>query len=194
MAEFVIVRCPRPDFGLWCRRCALLLVIMLLQELSDVFSAGGPLAQAVTDYRPRQAQLELAQAIEDTLGHRCTLVAEAGTGTGKTWAYLVPAFLGGGKVLISTGTRTLQDQLFHRDIPRLRKALQASVNVALLKGRSNYVCHYHLERLSGDDRALKSRTEIAQLRAIQVFAQQSESGDKAQLDTVPEEADLWARV
>lgn len=167
---------------------------MLLQELSAVFADLGPLAQAVPDYRPRQAQLELSRAIEETLASRGTLVAEAGTGTGKTWAYLVPAFLGGGKVLISTGTRTLQDQLFHRDIPRLRKALQVSVNVALLKGRSNYVCHYHLERLSGDDRALKSRTEIAQLRAIQVFAQQSESGDKAQLDTVPEEADLWARV
>lgn len=194
MAEFVIVRCPRPDFGLWCRRCALLLVIMLLQELSDVFSAGGPLAQAVPDYRPRQAQLELAQAIEDTLGHRSTLVAEAGTGTGKTWAYLVPAFLGGSKVLVSTGTRTLQDQLFHRDVPRLRSALQVSVNVALLKGRSNYVCHYFLDRMSGDDRALKSRAEIAQFRQIQVFTQQSDTGDKSELATVPEEADIWNRV
>src|SRR5690554_292458 len=118
---------------------------MLLQELSDVFSPQGSIASAVADYRPRSAQLELARAIESTLSQRATLIAEAGTGTGKTWAYLVPAFLSGSKVLVSTGTRTLQDQLFHRDIPHLRKALQLSIDVALLKGRSNYVCHYHLE-------------------------------------------------
>src|SRR5690554_1629953 len=140
---------------------------MLLHELSDVFSPEGPIAQAEPDYRPRPAQLELAQAIEATLTQRSTLIAEAGTGTGKTWAYLVPAFLSGSKVLVSTGTRTLQDQLFHRDVPRLRKALQLSIDVALLKGRSNYVCHYHLERMFGDDRALKSRAEVGQLRQIQ---------------------------
>lgn len=167
---------------------------MLLQELSDVFSPQGPIADAVPDYRPRQAQLELALAIEDTLAKRKTLIAEAGTGTGKTWAYLVPGFLSGNKVLVSTGTRTLQDQLFHRDIPYLRKALQLSIHVALLKGRSNYVCHYHLERMFGDERGLKSRSEASQLRQIQVFAQQSDSGDKSELTTVPEDADIWHRV
>lgn len=167
---------------------------MLLQELSDIFAADGPLAQAEPDYRPRQAQLELAQAIQETLADHATLVAEAGTGTGKTWAYLVPAFLSGGKVLVSTGTRTLQDQLFRRDLPRLRKALALPIVVALLKGRGNYVCHYHLERLSGDDRALKSRAEISQLRRIQVFAQQSQTGDRSDLAEVPEDADIWNRV
>lgn len=167
---------------------------MLLQELSDIFAADGPIAQAVPDYRPRQAQLELAQAIQDTLVDHATLVAEAGTGTGKTWAYLVPAFLSGGKVLVSTGTRTLQDQLFRRDLPKLRKALALPIVVALLKGRGNYVCHYHLDRLSGDDRALKSRAEISQLRRIQVFAQQSQTGDRSDLAEVPEDADIWNRV
>lgn len=167
---------------------------MLLQELSDIFAAGGPIAQAVPDYHPRQAQLELAQAIQDTLVDHATLVAEAGTGTGKTWAYLVPAFLSGGKVLVSTGTRTLQDQLFRRDLPKLRKALALPIVVALLKGRGNYVCHYHLDRLSGDDRALKSRAEISQLRRIQVFAQQSQTGDRSDLAEVPEDADIWNRV
>ncbi len=167
---------------------------MLLQELSDIFAADGPIAKAMPDYRPRQAQLELAQAIEETLRDHSTLIAEAGTGTGKTWAYLVPAFLSGSKVLVSTGTRTLQDQLFRRDLPRLRKALALPINVALLKGRGNYVCPYHLERLSGDDRALKSRTEISQLRHIQVFAQQSKTGDKSDLAQVPEDADIWNRV
>ncbi|PLC55171.1 helicase [Pollutimonas nitritireducens] len=167
---------------------------MLLQELSDIFAPDGPIAKAMPDYRPRQAQLELAQAIEETLRDHSILIAEAGTGTGKTWAYLVPAFLSGSKVLVSTGTRTLQDQLFRRDLPRLRKALAMPINVALLKGRGNYVCPYHLERLSGDDRALKSRAEISQLRHIQVFAQQTKTGDKSDLVQVPEDADIWNRV
>jgi ATP-dependent DNA helicase DinG len=167
---------------------------MLLQELSDIFSPDGPIAKAMPDYRPRQAQLELAQAIEETLQSHSTLIAEAGTGTGKTWAYLVPAFLSGSKVLVSTGTRTLQDQLFRRDLPKLRQALALPITVALLKGRGNYVCHYHLERLQGDDRALKSRAEISQLRHIQVFAQQSRSGDRSDLAEVPEDADIWNRV
>ena len=167
---------------------------MLLQELSDIFAADGPLAAVAPDYRPRQSQLEMAQAIEEALCDHSTLVAEAGTGTGKTWAYLVPAFLSGKKVLVSTGTRTLQDQLFQRDLPRLRAALSLPITVALLKGRGNYVCHYHLERLSGDDRALKSRAEISQLRHIQVFAKQSKTGDKAELAQVPEEADIWNRA
>jgi len=167
---------------------------MLFQELSDIFSPNGPIASAVPDFRPRPAQLELAQAIEKAVQERQVLVAEAGTGTGKTWAYLVPAFLCGGKVLVSTGTRTLQDQLFRRDLPRLRAALALPITVALLKGRGNYVCHYHLERLAGDDRALKSRAEIGQLRHIQVFAQQSKTGDRADLVQVPEDADIWNRV
>lgn len=167
---------------------------MILQELSDVFSPQGPIARAIPDYTPRQAQLELALAIQETINDRATLIAEAGTGTGKTWAYLAPAFLSGAKVLVSTGTRTLQDQLFYRDVPRLREALQLSIDVALLKGRGNYVCHYHLDRMFGDERALKSRTEITQLRHIQVFCQQSDTGDKSQLTTVPEEADIWHRV
>src|SRR3546814_9556178 len=106
------------------------------------------------------AQLELAQAIEQAWQEHATLVAEAGTGTGKTWAYLVPAFLGGGKVLISTGTRTLQDQLFRRDLPRLREALALPIAAALLKGRGNYVCHYHLARLSADERADRKSTRL----------------------------------
>lgn len=167
---------------------------MFDQLLSDIFAGDGLIAQAVPDYRPRQAQLELAQAIEKAALDHTTLIAEAGTGTGKTWAYLVPAFLSGGKVLVSTGTRTLQDQLFRRDIPRLRKALALPVTVSLLKGRGNYVCHYHLDRLSGDDRALKSRAEVGQLRHIQLFSQQSRTGDRSDLAEVPEDADIWNRV
>lgn len=167
---------------------------MLDLDISEFFAAEGPLGKALPGYTPRPAQIELAQAIGQAITDRATLVAEAGTGIGKTWAYLVPAMVAGGKVVISTGTRTLQDQLFARDLPRVRAALAAPVTAALLKGRGNYVCHYHLERLQGDERALKSRTEIAQLRQIQVFAGISKTGDRADLGKIPEDADIWNRV
>jgi ATP-dependent DNA helicase DinG len=162
--------------------------------ISEIFSLDGPLAAMSPGFRVRTTQIELAQAVERTIAERSTLIAEAGTGTGKTWAYLVPALLGGGKVLVSTGTRTLQDQLFARDLPRVREALSIPATIALLKGRGNYVCHYHLERLQGEDRALKSRGEVHQLRNIQTFAQQSVTGDRADLPTVPEDAEIWQRV
>jgi ATP-dependent DNA helicase DinG len=167
---------------------------MLDLEISEFFAEDGPLAKALPGYRMRSAQVGLAEAIERAIASRSTLVAEAGTGIGKTWAYLVPAFLGGGKVLISTGTRTLQDQLFARDLPRVRAALAVPVSAALLKGRGNYLCHYHLDRLGGDDRALKSRAEISQLRHIQKFAVHTKTGDRADLAQVPEDADIWQRV
>ncbi|AZY48701.1 ATP-dependent DNA helicase [Bordetella avium] len=167
---------------------------MLDLDISEFFNADGPLAKAMPGFRPRNAQLELAQAIESAMVDRATLVAEAGTGTGKTWAYLVPAIVQGGKVLVSTGTRTLQDQLYTRDLPKVRAALSAPVTAALLKGRGNYLCHYHLERLQGDDRALKSRTEVAQLRQIQVFAGITKTGDRADLAQIPEDAEIWQRV
>jgi len=168
---------------------------MLSQDIADVFAPAGPIAAAVPDYQVRAAQVALAQAIGETLANNGTLIAEAGTGTGKTWAYLAPALLAGRKTLISTGTRTLQDQLFARDIPRLRAALALSARVALLKGRGNYVCHYHLQRTAaGDGSLLRSRTEVAQLRKIEEFAELSQSGDKSELASVPEEAGLWNLV
>ncbi len=167
---------------------------MFSDDLADLFGPDGPLARQLPGYVPRAAQLELSEAIRDTLEGGGVLIAEAGTGTGKTWAYLAPAFLSGGKVLVSTGTRTLQDQLFRRDIPRLRDALALPVDVALLKGRGNYVCHYHLERVEQDERALKSREEMPQLRAIRRFVRESGSGDRADLPEVPETADIWNRV
>jgi len=170
------------------------MIFMFDSNIADYFSEQGPLARALPGYRSRPAQVELAEAIGRAIRERGTLVAEAGTGIGKTWAYLVPAIVQGGKVLISTGTRTLQDQLYGRDLPRVRQALAAPVSVALLKGRGNYVCHYHLDRLQGDDRALKSRSEVAQLRKIQLFAGISKTGDRADLGDVPEDADIWQRV
>lgn len=167
---------------------------MLTLELDDIFSESGPLAESVKHYHLRHGQLELARSIAKAISDQEILIAEAGTGTGKTWAYLVPAFLSGGKVLVSTGTRTLQDQLFRRDLPHLRKALALSLQIALLKGRSNYVCHYHLERAEHDGRGFSSRREAEYLHEITRFITQSTTGDKVDLASVPEDAEIWSRV
>lgn len=162
-------------------------------DVERLFSQDGPLATAVDGYRSRASQTEMAKAISRAIAGQGTLVAEAGTGTGKTFAYLAPALLWGGKVIISTGTKNLQDQLFLRDIPTVRKALSAPVSVALLKGRANYVCHFHLERTLQNGR-LTAREDVGYLREISRFAKTSSSGDKAELSKVPESALVWNLV
>jgi ATP-dependent DNA helicase DinG len=122
------------------------------------------------------------------------LIAEAGTGTGKTFAYLVPALLAGGKVIISTGTKTLQDQLFDRDLPAVREALASGASAALLKGRANYVCLYRLRRAGADEARYVTRDEGAQLRRIERFAAVSTTGDRADLADVPEDAPVWVHA
>lgn len=164
-----------------------------MSELEAIFSEEGVLARAVRAYRRRPFQLEMAAAVRDAMDARAVLVAEAGTGTGKTFAYLVPALLSGGKVIISTGTKMLQDQLYGRDIPTVRAALKIPVTVALLKGRANYVCHYHLERTLRDGR-LSTRDDARDLARIERFVRTSQSGDRAECSTVPENSGIWASV
>jgi ATP-dependent DNA helicase DinG len=162
-----------------------------MPELSSVFAADGALARAIPGYRVRPQQIEMAQRIAAAIQKHGVLVAEAGTGTGKTVAYLVPALLAGGKAIISTGTKTLQDQLFQRDLPTVRDALKAPATIALLKGRANYVCHYHLARAKEAGRFL-SREEAGHILAIARFAQVSQTGDKAECAEVPEDSGAWA--
>lgn len=162
-------------------------------EIDQLFGVDSPLGHAVGGFRPRQSQTEMAKAIANAIANQNTLIAEAGTGTGKTFAYLVPSLLWGGKVIISTGTKNLQDQLFLRDIPTVRKALGAPVSVALLKGRANYVCHFHLERTLQNGR-LTSRDDVGYLREISRFMKTTSSGDKAELSKVPETALVWNLV
>jgi len=167
----------------------------LMAQLSAIFSADGLLARNIPDYRPRTQQLEMAQTIAQAIENQEILVAEAGTGTGKTFAYLAPALLSGGKVILSTGTKTLQDQLFQRDIPAMRAVLKIPVTVALLKGRANYICHYHLERtLNSDHIHLANRTEVKYLNLIERYANTSGHGDKSGLDSVPEQTAVWQYV
>ncbi|MBC3935332.1 ATP-dependent DNA helicase [Undibacterium rugosum] len=163
------------------------------QDIEHIFGVNGPLSAALPGYRPRQAQTEMAKAISDAIAGQKTLLAEAGTGTGKTYAYLAPALLWGGKVIVSTGTKNLQDQLFLRDIPTIKKILKAPVSVALLKGRSNYLCHYHLERTQQNGR-LTSREDVGYLRDISRFIKTTMTGDKSELSRVPETASVWSLV
>jgi ATP-dependent DNA helicase DinG len=161
--------------------------------LSEVFSPDGPLATGIAGYRLRAQQLEMAERVAAALKDNRVLVAEAGTGTGKTYAYLVPALLSGGKVIVSTGTKTLQDQLFNRDLPTVRDALRAPVKIALLKGRANYICHYHLDRALSDGRFL-AKEDAGYARAIARFAKTTQSGDKGECNDVPESSPVWGMV
>ena len=161
-----------------------------MSELTHAFSPDGPLAAAIPGFRARPQQIEMAEKVAEALKNYGVLVAEAGTGTGKTFAYLVPALLAGGKVIVSTGTKTLQDQLFKRDLPTVRNALKVPVRMALLKGRANYVCPYHLERNARDGR-FQSPQDASDLRKIVRFAQITHTGDKAECADVREDAPAW---
>jgi len=162
-------------------------------QLATMFADTGTLATAIPGYRPRASQQKMAEAVAKAIAENDTVIVEAGTGTGKTFAYLVPAMLWGGKVILSTGTKNLQDQLFLRDIPTVRHALNVPVSVSLLKGRANYLCHYHLERAQANGR-LASKQDAAWLRDIARFAMTTSTGDKAELAAVPENAPVWQMV
>ncbi|MDR5820369.1 ATP-dependent DNA helicase [Caballeronia sp. LZ043] len=142
---------------------------------------------------PPAEDLGIATAKTAIDGGENTLIVEAGTGTGKTYAYLVPAMLWGGKVIVSTGTKHLQDQLFQRDIPTVRDALAVPVSVAMLKGRANYLCHYYLER-TADNGRLPTRQDTSHLQEIVRFAKITRTGDKAELASVPENSPVWPMV
>jgi len=153
-------------------------------------SADGAFRRAWPGFRPRAGQQALAASVARAIVERGTLIAEAGTGTGKTFAYLVPLLLAGGKALVSTGTRHLQDQLHGRDLPAVQAALGLPVRTALLKGRANYVCHHHLARHLTDGRFPDPGVPQA-LQRIQAFAQRSESGDRADCAEVGEDDPAW---
>jgi ATP-dependent DNA helicase DinG len=164
-----------------------------LSTLPEIFSPDGPFARAIDGYRVRGQQLEMAERIAEAIRNNAVFIAEAGTGTGKTFAYLVPALKSNGKVIVSTGTKTLQDQLFNKDLPLVRDVLKAPVRIALLKGRANYVCPYHLQRSLADGRFL-TREDAADARRISVFAKTTQSGDKAECVEVNENSPVWQHV
>ncbi len=163
------------------------------QQVAEAFAADGALARSVPGFVARPSQREMALAVFDAIVERGTLVAEAGTGTGKTFAYLVPSLLAGGKVLVSVGTKTLQDQIFDKDLQTVSRALQARTDAVLLKGRQNYICLHRLNRAVSDG-LQETREAAGYVRLIERFARVSSSGDRAEVSTVPETAGIWHAV
>jgi ATP-dependent DNA helicase DinG len=159
----------------------------------EALSEGGALARALDAFVPRPAQLCLTGAIAETLQQRDVLLAEAGTGTGKTFAYLVPALLSGLKTIVSTGTRALQDQLYHRDLPRVRAALGVGHRAALLKGRANYLCRYRLDQARGEPR-FSTPEQVAQFQRIVTWSGRTQYGDIAELDGLADDSPLLPMV
>jgi ATP-dependent DNA helicase DinG len=159
----------------------------------ELLGVDGPFAGEIENFAERPSQLDMAEAVEMAIADGHALIAEAGTGTGKTFAYLVPALRSGKRVIVSTGTKTLQDQLFHRDLPRVRSVLGARVRTSLLKGRANYLCLYRLDQTHKEGR-LASREQVAHLQSIRAWAQRTGSGDRGEFADVPEDSPLWPRV
>jgi ATP-dependent DNA helicase DinG len=159
---------------------------MSLQILvREIFAPGGLLSRTVEEFKPRDGQTQMATAIARTIDEGGVLVVEAGTGIGKTFSYLVPALLSGTRVLLSTATKTLQDQLFGRDLPRLIKALGLPVRTALLKGRGSYLCLHRLE-VARQSSAFHDRTALRTLAKIEQWAQVTSTGDMAELPGLDE--------
>jgi ATP-dependent DNA helicase DinG len=163
-----------------------------LPTLHEFFSPGGLLAQSPLPYEYRPGQLEMAKAVERALAERRHLIVEAGTGTGKTLAYLLPALRTGQRVIISTGTKALQDQLYFRDIPFL-SSLLGELRVCYMKGRANYLCRHKLVALRSQP-ILTGLEEIDQYRQIAEWEQTTETGDRAEISGLPESSALWSKL
>jgi len=165
----------------------------LVSDSRAALAEGGVLAHNIPGFVARPAQQRLTEAIARAFETRGELLAEAGTGTGKTFAYLVPALLSGMKTIISTGTKALQDQLYHRDLPRVRDALGVGLTTALLKGRANYLCRYRLEQSKGEAR-LSSREQVSHFQRIVAWSGRTRMGDLAELEALPEDSPLLPMV
>ena len=163
-----------------------------LPTLREFFSPGGILAQSALPFEFRPGQLEMAKAVERALEERRHLIVEAGTGTGKTLAYLLPALRTGQRVIISTGTKALQDQLFFRDVPFL-ESLLGPLRVCYMKGRANYLCRHKLVTLQNQP-ILSGLEEIDQYRQISAWEQTTETGDRAEISGMPESSPLWNKL
>ncbi|MGJ0430013.1 ATP-dependent DNA helicase [Methylobacter sp.] len=161
-----------------------------MTELESFFGNDGALSKIISGYQPRTAQIEMADAIVRAVEESRNLIAEAGTGTGKTFAYLVPAILSGKKVIISTGTKNLQDQLFNKDLPVIRRAVKKPFMAALLKGRSNYLCSYRLKNAFESTLGF-SKDDAAALAKIKSWAQRTKIGDVSEMSEVAEADPIW---
>src|SRR6185436_4047506 len=186
----------------------------LPSRVTEIFSTSGPLASALFGFEPREGQRAMAEAVASVVETGGTLLAEAGTGTGKTLAYLIPAILSGHRVIVSTGTKNLQEQIFFKDLPVLRDALGLEFSATLMKGRSNYLCLYRFERLDSDasphdddggglfgfggrDAApdpIRKPEHAVFLPILRNWAARTATGDRAELRDLPEDLPVWSDV
>jgi ATP-dependent DNA helicase DinG len=160
-----------------------------VNELSEFFGDAGPLRELLPGFQPRAGQTWMAEAVAEAIEHGGKLVVEAGTGTGKTFAYLLPALLSGRKTIISTGTKALQDQLYHRDLPLIASAVGRPVTTALLKGRANYLCLERCDRVTDVPDGLHG-----DLNAVREWRHRTDTGDRAELTEVAEDSRIWPLV
>lgn len=156
---------------------------------AEILGPAGPLAARLSGFQPRRGQQEMAARVEAALAQHSIFVGESGTGTGKTFAYLVPALLSGKRLLISSGTKHLQEQIFERDLPLVRELLEIPVRAALLKGRANYLCLHRLQRCDGE-----RDIDEGYLHRIRVWARRTRSGDLSEVSDVPEDSTIWPQV
>jgi ATP-dependent DNA helicase DinG len=161
--------------------------------LREIFGPGGLLERCHDGYEFRSSQLEMAELVEQAFEKKQHLIVEAGTGTGKTLAYLVPAIRSGHGVVVSTATKSLQEQLFQKDIPFLQRYFAPGLKVAVMKGRSNFLCRQKLHQL-GQQPVLKGLDEVDWLQKITRWERETETGDRAELDFLPDDAELWSRL
>ena len=163
--------------------------LLAVKTLTDFFGEQSPLKDLLPGFQPRAGQGWMAEAVAEAISNSDKLVVEAGTGTGKTFAYLIPALLSGRKTIISTGTKALQDQLYHRDLPLVGKAIGRPVTTALLKGRANYLCLQRLDQVTDPASML-----LEDLNDVREWRYRTTSGDKAELIEVPEDSPIWPLV
>src|SRR5438552_6439366 len=160
--------------------------------MRDFFGPGGFLEERLKDYEYRPSQVRMAEAVQRALEEQNHLIIEAGTGTGKTLAYLLPALLHGRRIVVSTGTKTLQDQIFYKDVPLLETIVGRQIRAAYLKGRNNYLCRLKLETLRSE--GLFAPKELGAFQKILDWSQTTETGDRGELGATGDDSELWSKL
>ena len=163
------------------------------QIIENFFKTSGPLSELVRNFHEREDQVEMAKIVNEAIEDKNSLIVEAGTGVGKTFSYLVPALINGGKVVISTATKNLQDQLFFKDIPTIRDALKIPIDINILKGRSNYICQLRMENALLEGKFL-NKEDAKYIHEIKKISDHSESGEISEFNNIPEASTIWPFV
>ena len=161
--------------------------------IEEFFKSSGPLSLIVNNFHERQEQVDMAKIVNEAIEEKKSLIVEAGTGVGKTFAYLAPALMNGGKVVISTATKNLQEQLFFKDIPTIRDALKIPIDIKILKGRSSYICHLRMENSLIEGQFL-NKEDAKYIHEIKKISDHSNTGEISEFHNIPESSSIWPFV